>query len=68
LLLGSVFLVAPQFLASLPWVGPYLSQLNPALLSHWMLIFLVLLPLAMTMALLWKIKEVILDSVFGMSR
>ena len=31
----------------------------------WLLIFLVLLPLAMTMALLWKIKEVILDSVFG---
>jgi hypothetical protein len=24
-----------------------------------------LLPLAMTMALLWKIKETILDSVFG---
>jgi len=27
----------------------------------------VLLPLAMTMALLWKIKEVILDSIFGQS-
>ena len=31
----------------------------------WFLIVLVLLPLAMTMALLWKTKEVILDSVFG---
>jgi hypothetical protein len=31
----------------------------------WALIFPVLLPLAMTMALLWKIKEVILESVFG---
>jgi hypothetical protein len=31
----------------------------------WALIFLILLPLAMTMALIWKIKEVILDSVFG---
>jgi hypothetical protein len=30
-----------------------------------LLILLVLLPLAMTMALLWKTKEVILDSVFG---
>jgi hypothetical protein len=30
-----------------------------------LLIFLGLLPLAMTMALLWKAKEVILDSVFG---
>jgi hypothetical protein len=31
----------------------------------WLLIVLTLLPLAMTMALLWKTKEVILDSVFG---
>ncbi len=30
----------------------------------WILILLVLLPLAMTMALIWKTKEVILDSVF----
>jgi hypothetical protein len=34
----------------------------------WLLVFLSLLPLAMTMALLWKIKEVILDSVFGAGR
>jgi hypothetical protein len=36
--------------------------------SLWLLVPLVpliLLPLAMTMALLWKTKEVILDSVFG---
>ena len=33
--------------------------------SFWFLILLVLLPLAMTMALLWKTKEVILDNVFG---
>ena len=31
----------------------------------WLLVFLALLPLAMTMALIWKIKEVILESVFG---
>lgn len=31
----------------------------------WVLIFMVLPPLAMTMAMLWKIKEVIMDSVFG---
>lgn len=36
--------------------------------SHWALIILVLLPLAMTMALIWKTKEVILDSVFGEHR
>ena len=33
--------------------------------SLWALIFFALLPLAMTMALIWKTKEVILDSVFG---
>lgn len=32
---------------------------------QWLLIFLVLLPIAMTMTLIWKIKEVILASVFG---
>ena len=36
--------------------------------SVWAVIFLVLLPLAMTMALIWKTKEVILDSVFGGQR
>jgi len=34
-------------------------------LGWWVLVFLGLLPLAMTMAMLWKIKEVILDSVFS---
>jgi hypothetical protein len=33
--------------------------------SALLLIFFILLPLAMTMALLWKTKEVILDAVFG---
>ena len=35
------------------------------ILLPWFLILLILLPLAMTMALLWKTKEVILDNVFG---
>ena len=34
----------------------------------WFLVVLVLTPLAMTMALLWKTKEVILDNVFGAKR
>jgi hypothetical protein len=34
-------------------------------LGLWLLTFLALLPLAMTMALIWKTKETILDSVFG---
>jgi len=33
--------------------------------GHWLTLFLVLLPTAMTMALIWKTKEVILSSVFG---
>ena|SRR5438477_2349210 len=31
----------------------------------WLMLLLVLLPVAMTMALIWKIKEVILVSIFG---
>jgi len=34
-------------------------------IHHWPLLILVLLPLSLTMALLWKTKEVILDSVFN---
>lgn len=34
----------------------------------WFVIVLILLPLAMTMALLWKTKEVILESIFGTKR
>ncbi len=33
--------------------------------GQWIILFLILLPVAMTMALLWKIKEIILASVFG---
>lgn len=49
-------------------VAAILEQLRQQ--SHWVwmvtpLAIFVLLPLAMTMALLWKIKEAILDSVFG---
>jgi hypothetical protein len=45
-----------------PWTATLLSILERA--SLWCLIPLLLLPLAMTMALIWKIKEVILGSVF----
>jgi hypothetical protein len=34
-------------------------------LGPWFLLLLVLLPLAMTMALLWKAKEVIMENVLG---
>ena len=44
----------------------YLLVLNRR--SLWMQLFLILLPVATTMALLWKIKEVILASVFTSRR
>ncbi len=46
-----------------PHVGRILIWVNRA--SSLLLIFFILLPLAMTMALIWKTKEVILDAVFG---
>ena len=46
-----------------PAIGRLLGWLDQG--SRLLLIFLVLLPLAMTMALIWKTKEVILDAVFG---
>jgi len=48
-----------------PWlpVGKVISLAGK--FSDVLLIFFILLPLAMTMALLWKTKEVILDAVFG---
>jgi hypothetical protein len=45
------------------WLGTAAAMMERG--SLWLLIVLVLLPLAMTMALLWKTKEVILDNVFG---
>jgi hypothetical protein len=33
--------------------------------GYWSLLLLVLLPLSLTMALIWKTKEVVLESVFG---
>jgi hypothetical protein len=59
------------------FIGDVLQRLPPIfarfvnLLEHgtfWLPVLFVLLPLAMTMALLWKTKEVILDSVFGVAR
>jgi len=63
LFLGVAFAV---FLHSARWqlaFGDYSGLAGR--LGFWTLTFLALLPLAMTMALLWKTKEVILDSVFG---
>lgn len=55
---------------SLRWWPELLSHLGIILywiqtLGFWLIVFLVLLPLAMTMALVWKTKEVILENVFS---
>jgi hypothetical protein len=47
---------------------PYGMEINGIWLFMLTVCLLVLLPLAMTMALIWKTKEVILDSVFGGGR
>jgi len=47
-------------------VGVMLRLMEP--LSQWVLLFLILLPMAITMSLIWKIKEAILASVFGPER
>jgi hypothetical protein len=59
-----------QFIGWLLKVLPLSRQLNMILYfvdraGVWLVLFVVLFPLAMTMALIWKIKEVILASVFG---
>ena len=63
LFLGVAFVV---FLHSAQWqlaLGDFSDWVNR--LGFWALTFFALLPLAMTMALIWKTKEVILDSIFG---
>jgi hypothetical protein len=65
LLLALLYVGVGQF-HNLPfWLALVMSVMDRG--SLWLLILLVLLPLAMTMALLWKTKEVILDNVFGAS-
>ena len=71
-LLWAAFLLTLAHLAlgrfhALPlWLGTVAAFSDQG--GQWFLILLSLLPLAMTMALLWKTKEVILDSVFGAER
>jgi hypothetical protein len=63
LLFAVIFIVLVQLPQHLLPVGQVLIWLNRT--SGLLLIFFILLPLAMTMALIWKTKEVILDAVFG---
>ena len=66
LLLAALYVGLGQIQPLPLWLGAVAALLERG--SLWFLIVLVLLPLAMTMALLWKTKEVILDNVFSASR
>ena len=63
LLLAGAYVVLAQLPRATPVAGALLGWFQHG--SYWLLVFFALLPLAMTMALLWKTKEVILDGVFG---
>jgi hypothetical protein len=65
-MLALIYVALGQFHTLPFWLGVAVSLVERG--SLWFLILLVLLPLAMTMALLWKTKEVILESVFAANR
>ena len=64
--LALLYVGIAQFPSLPDWLSATVSVMERG--SFWFLILLILLPLAMTMALLWKTKEVILDNVFGVNR
>ena len=66
LLLAILYLGLLQIPNPPPSIGQVLVWIQYG--GFWLLVFFALLPLAMTMALLWKTKQVILDSVFGARR
>jgi hypothetical protein len=67
LLVVAILRVAVSRIPRLPeQLGPVIAMWDRA--GFLLVILLGLLPLAMTMALLWKTKEVILDSVFGVKK
>ena len=63
LLLFSLFVILQQF-DNLPESVHRILRVME-ILHLWLLVFLILLPMAMTMTLIWKIKEVIFASVFS---
>jgi hypothetical protein len=55
------YFLLTQFPALPGWLGRWMDAADAA--GIWLALFLTLLPLAMTMALIWKIKEVIFSSL-----
>jgi hypothetical protein len=66
LVLAVAFIILSRLQSVPQWLELPLSVMDRA--SLWVFILLILMPLAMTMALLWKTKEVILDNVFSAQR
>ena len=66
LLLALIFVLLSRLRAIPPLLEVFITVMDRA--SLWIFMLLILMPLAMTMALLWKTKEVILDNVFGAQR
>ena len=62
LIAGIIYFSLGQVRTMPRWLGVIAEVTDRG--GHWFLLVLVLVPLAMTMALLWKSKEVILDSIF----
>ncbi|MBI1840391.1 MAG: hypothetical protein HYR88_06005 [Verrucomicrobia bacterium] len=60
---GAVFyLVMTRFNLVFPFLAPWFAFLSEG--GLWIALFLALLPIALTMSLLWKIKELVFQSVF----
>jgi hypothetical protein len=57
----SIYLLLTRFPVLPGWLGRWMDAAEAA--GIWLALFLILMPLAMTMALLWKIKEVIFSSL-----
>ena len=67
ILLTLALLLTCFILLRMEEVPPLLLELRSFLdrMGLWLVLLLVLLPVAMTMALIWKTKEIILASIFG---
>ena len=62
LVLITLYLILPRMKMLPTPVIALLGAIEP--FGEWLILFLILMPLAMTMALIWKTKEVIFNSVF----
>jgi hypothetical protein len=62
LAVASLYMILQQINTVPSFLAEFLRVLDKS--KHWLFIFMILLPVAMTMTLIWKIKEVIFTSVF----